>query len=167
MAVKRLSKASNQGCEEFANEVLLIANLQHRNLVRVLGWCAHGEERILIYELMPNKSLDLIIFGNSLFFRKKKTPISRELSQDQFTSSPDEIRSTELTWEKRFAIIRGVADGLLYLHQYSRMRVIHRDLKTNNILLDRNMSPKISDFGLARIFEMNQTQATTRKVVGT
>lgn len=79
----------------------------------------------------------------------------------------DPSRSAGLNWRKRFHIIEGIAQGLLYLHRYSRLHVIHRDLKTSNILLDGEMNPKISDFGLARIFGGNQTEATTSKVVGT
>ncbi|XP_070677316.1 G-type lectin S-receptor-like serine/threonine-protein kinase At4g27290 [Malus domestica] len=146
IAVKRLSKSSRQGLDEFKNEVTHIAKLQHRNLVKLLGCCIQEDEMILIYEFMPNKSLDFFIFG--------------------LTTQKPCIYTMLLDWPKRFEIINGIARGILYLHQDSRLRVIHRDLKASNILLGSEFNPKISDFGLARSFGGNETTAKTKKVVG-
>ncbi|KAK2968866.1 hypothetical protein RJ640_023916 [Escallonia rubra] len=115
VAIKRLSKDSGQGELEFKNEVLLVARLQHRNLVRLL----------------------------------------------------DKAKRGCLHWHRRHKIIEGVARGLLYLHEDSRLRIIHRDLKASNVLLDEEMNPKISDFGMARLFELDETQGDTTRIVGT
>ncbi|WJZ99594.1 hypothetical protein VitviT2T_018022 [Vitis vinifera] len=173
IAVKRLSRASGQGLQEFKNEVVLIAKLQHRNLVRLLGYCIEGDEKILLYEYMPNKSLDSFIFGLPLtclkvpFFFLPYYNVYMLKSCFPMGTLQDQTLCLLLNWEKRFDIILGIARGLLYLHQDSRLKIIHRDLKTSNILLDDEMNPKISDFGLARIFESKQVEASTNRVVGT
>ncbi|KAL4571235.1 hypothetical protein LXL04_017988 [Taraxacum kok-saghyz] len=130
VAIKKLSlKKSQQGEEEFLAEVRMITSIQHKNLLRLLGCCSEGPQRVLVYEYMKNRSLDLIIYGKS---------------------------NEYLNWNMRFQIILGIARGLQYLHEESHIRIVHRDIKASNILLDGNFQPRIGDFGLARFFPENQ-----------
>ncbi|KAL0450449.1 UNVERIFIED_CONTAM: Receptor-like protein kinase FERONIA [Sesamum latifolium] len=139
VAVKMFS-FSTHGLDEFKHEILLGSNLQHRNIVKLLGYCIHGEGGMLLYEFMENGSLDTFIF--------------------------DEVQCHQLQWSLRFKIMLGVARGVLYLHEGSRLRIIHRDLKPNNILLDTEMNPRISGFGIAKTLGDNQSDTETR-VAGT
>jgi len=141
IAVKRLDKASGQGLKELRNELLLVAKLRHNNLAKLLGVCLKGQEKLLVYEYMLNRSLDTFLF----------VPEKRPL----------------LDWETRYRILYGTARGLLYLHEDSQIRIVHRDLKASNILLDAGMNPKISDFGLARLFSADKTTTLTSQIVGT
>ncbi|XP_051137239.1 PR5-like receptor kinase isoform X2 [Andrographis paniculata] len=141
IAVKLLSQQSGQGLLEFKTELILISKLQHVNLVKLHGLCIHGNNKMIIYDYMPNRSLDFFLFSSTM--------------------------SEQLSWQQRFSIVEGIAQGLLYLHKYSRLRIIHRDLKASNVLLDEKMNAKISDFGLARVFEQNIDEANTNRRVGT
>ncbi|XP_057246962.1 cysteine-rich receptor-like protein kinase 44 isoform X2 [Beta vulgaris subsp. vulgaris] len=141
IAIKRLSINSKQGIGEFKTEVVLVAKLQHRNLVKLLGFCLSRKEKILVYEFLPNSSLDRFLL--------------------------DPTKRASLNWRTRLKIIGGIARGLLYLHEDSRLKIVHRDLKPSNILLDEAMNPKIADFGMAKLFGLDQTQDNTDRIVGT
>lgn len=135
IAVKKLfPRQSSQAVVEFHTEIEAISGVLHRNILRLLGYCSHRQKRFLVYEFMPNRSLDIHLFGERGIFLK---------------------------WEARFQIITGIARGLAYLHEHSRVSVVHRDIKAANILLDDNLHPKIADFGLAKLFPDDRTHITT------
>lgn len=140
IAVKKLSQNSNQGKKEFENEAKLLARVQHRNVVNLLGYCTRGAEKLLVYEYISNESLDKFLFKTG--------------------------RREELDWKRRYDIVGGIARGLLYLHEDSHSCIIHRDIKASNVLLDDKWAPKIADFGMARLFPEDQTHVNTR-VAGT
>ncbi|XP_012448007.1 L-type lectin-domain containing receptor kinase S.4 [Gossypium raimondii] len=139
VAVKRISHESKQGLREFMSEIASIGRLRHRNLVPLLGWCRCRGDLLIVYDYMPNGSLDKYLF--------------------------DEPKRV-LGWDERFKIIKGVASGLLYLHEEWEQTVIHRDIKAGNVLLDSELNGRLSDFGLAKLYE-HGTNPTTTRVVGT
>ncbi|KAK1323198.1 L-type lectin-domain containing receptor kinase IV.1 [Acorus calamus] len=141
VAVKRVSHESRQGMREFVAEIASIGRLRHRNIVQLIGYCRRKGELLLVYDYMPNGSLDRLLFDhrNGL---------------------------TTLSWSERFRVIRGIASGLLYLHEGWEQRVIHRDVKSSNVLLDGDMNGRLGDFGLARLYD-HGTDPQTTHVVGT
>ncbi|XP_074357211.1 putative leucine-rich repeat receptor-like serine/threonine-protein kinase At3g14840 isoform X1 [Apium graveolens] len=141
IAVKQLSSKSQQGNREFVNEIGMITALQHPHLVKLYGCCIEGNQLLLVYEYLENNSLARALFG------------------------PDEWQ-IKLDWATRYKICTGIAKGLAYLHEESRLKIIHRDIKATNVLLDKELNPKISDFGLAKLVEEEKTHMSTR-VAGT
>ncbi|XP_030527078.1 probable LRR receptor-like serine/threonine-protein kinase At1g56140 isoform X1 [Rhodamnia argentea] len=139
IAVKQLSVSSHQGKNQFVAEIATISAVQHRNLVKLYGCCIDADNRLLVYEYLENKSLDQAMFGQ---------------------------RNLNLDWATRCDVCLGVARGLAYLHEESRLRIVHRDVKASNILLDSDLTPKISDFGLAKLYDDKKTHISTR-VAGT
>ncbi|KAK4278114.1 hypothetical protein QN277_016005 [Acacia crassicarpa] len=137
VAVKKLTIQNSRRMEEnFESEVMLISDAHHPNLVQILGWSSKGRVRILVYEYMKNSSLDKFLFG--------------------------QIKKGYLNWKQRYDIILGIARGLAYLHEEFHVRIIHRDIKTNNILLDNDLQPRIADFGLARLLPEDRSHLSTK-----
>ncbi|KAL0928052.1 hypothetical protein M5K25_002288 [Dendrobium thyrsiflorum] len=141
IAVKRLSRTSEQGLLQMENEVNLVTKLQHKNLVRLLAYFLEEEEKLLVYEYLPNASLAKFLYD----------PVKRRL----------------LDWGTRFKIIVGISRGLLYLHEDSLHRIVHCNLNASNILLDSSMDPKISEFGFAKLFSVDETERYVSQIVGT
>ncbi|KAH0737515.1 hypothetical protein KY290_036220 [Solanum tuberosum] len=140
VAVKKISSNSLQGMREFAAEIESLGRLRHKHLINLQGWCKNKNDLLLVYDFVPNGSLD------SLLYRQK--------------------RDIVLTWEQRFNIIKGIAAGLLYLHEEWEQVVIHRDVKSSNVLIDGEMNGRLGDFGLARLYDHGKNSHTTN-VVGT
>ncbi|XP_073290944.1 cysteine-rich receptor-like protein kinase 1 [Primulina huaijiensis] len=135
VAVKRLFFNSRQWADEFFNEVHSVSGIQHKNLVRLLGCSIEGPESLLVYEFVPNKNLDQMLFDRKTF--------------------------QLLSWDQRFNIILGIAEGIAHLHEGCKVKIIHRDIKSSNILVDNTLTPKVADFGLARSVAHNKTHIST------
>lgn len=140
VAVKKVSHGSKQGMKEFIAEIVSIGRIRHRNLVQLLGYCRRKDELILVYDYIPNGSLDKYLYSDG----------------DSLT----------LDWAQRLHVIKGVASGLHFLHERWEKVVVHRDIKTSNVLLDKEMNGRLGDFGLAKLYEHGSNPQTTR-VVGT
>ncbi|CAN6203523.1 unnamed protein product [Urochloa humidicola] len=140
IAVKQLSQSSHQGKRQFVAEVATISAVQHRNLVKLHGCCIDSNTYLLVYEYLENGSLDRALFGDS---------------------------SLKLDWSTRFEIIVGIARGLSYLHEESSIRIVHRDIKASNVLLGTDLTPKVSDFGLAKLYDENKSHVSTTRIAGT
>lgn len=167
--MKLLSIASHQGKSQFLAEIETISAVQHRNLVKLYGCSIEGNKRLLVYEYLENKSLDQALFGtkNCELISSKQTLFPLQFADALttfFTRSGK--RSFSVDWPTRFDICLGVARGLAYLHEESRLRIVHRDVKASNILLDSQLNPKLSDFGLAKLYDDTKTHMSTR-VAGT
>ncbi|XP_059071067.1 L-type lectin-domain containing receptor kinase IX.1-like [Cryptomeria japonica] len=141
VAIKRIAQGSRQGRKEYISEVTIINKLRHRNLVRLLGWCHEQGELLLVYEFLPNGSLDKYIFNGS--------------------------KEDCLNWQRRYSVACGIASALIYLHEEWDQRVVHRDVKASNVLLDSNFKAKLGDFGLARVVESDHAASRTTMVAGT
>ncbi|KAF8369592.1 hypothetical protein HHK36_018604 [Tetracentron sinense] len=140
VAIKRVSHNSKQGVKEFVAEIASLGRLRHRHLVHLQGWCKRNADLLLVYDYMPNGSLDTFLF--------------------------DEEKDLVLNWPQRFKILQGIASALLYLHEEWEQVVVHRDVKANNVLLDADMNGRLGDFGLAKLYEHGKNPSTTH-VVGT
>ncbi|OVA15596.1 Protein kinase domain [Macleaya cordata] len=157
VAVKKVSHDSRQGSEQFIAEIVSIGKLRHRNLVQLFGYCEHEGVLLLVYDFMPNGSLDKFLYPHEL------NPSSSTLNRSQ----SDQPNRRMLDWSQRFQIIKGVASGLFYLHEGWEQVVIHRDIKASNVLLDAEMNARLGDFGLARLHDHGINSAPTSRVVGT
>ncbi len=154
VAVKKISKDSRQGGNEFLAELSIISRIQHRNLVKLQGWCSERGELMLVYDYMPNKSLDKVLFQNC----------SELAVADHHQNST----AMKLDWGMRHNILLGVASALAYLHEdWSEHRVVHRDVKASNVMLDKAFNACLGDFGLARLIEHSKEDADTTIVAGT
>lgn len=130
VAVKCLAERGEQFEKTFAAELVAVAHLRHRNLVRLRGWCVHEEQLLLVYDYMPNRSLDRVLFRR-----------------------PENLKAAPLSWERRRKIVGGLAAALHYLHEKLETQIIHRDVKTSNVMLDSHYNARLGDFGLARWLE--------------
>ncbi|GKC18930.1 probable LRR receptor-like serine/threonine-protein kinase isoform X1 [Tanacetum coccineum] len=155
VAVKELSSTSTQGNREFVNEIGMIAGIQHPNVVRLHGCCVEGNHLLLVYEYMENNSLAHALFVRPLFHRAVNHTVL-------YQAGP----RMEINWATRKKICIGIAKGLTFLHEESVLKMVHRDIKATNVLLDSDLTPKISDFGLAKLHEEDNTHFIT-KIAGT
>ncbi|XP_057951035.1 probable serine/threonine-protein kinase PBL23 isoform X1 [Malania oleifera] len=155
VAVKQLDRNGFQGNREFLVEVLMLSLLHHNNLVNLVGYCADGDQRILVYEFMPNGSLEDHLLG------------SQDLTDGETVSSDLPPNKKPLDWNTRMKIAEGAARGLEYLHEIANPPVIYRDFKSSNILLDEDFNPKLSDFGLAKLGPTGDKTHVSTRVMGT